>query len=1277
MGGSEIRHRAVALLLLSVAPWLLAGCGARGAQSGDGEAPAVRRTVVLLGDAAEASLPPETAAALAWLRSQPDIDARFLQLADLAVRQPPAEAILWWHHSRSAALPSAAMNPETLATARLHLQEGGHLLLSLFAATWVVPLGLETRAPNQVERVAGTDFARWGPDDDRVLAGFQSYRGHPLLRRFWGGTYTATPDKERRYPVARYTGDAWPEGGAVVAVAKKYIGIDPGRRILVEYAATPERPGGRVLTVGEALWFADPDNHGRQQLELFTHDLLAYLAGELPPAPQGASIATVGAVALPATQTMAAEEPTAPLPPGTTDSAAPEPSWSELPGVLAATTYWAPRAAVVRRFTPVATSSPTPASAGTVLDAVSAARSGLALEAPASSEVPFDLHGPSTLVVGRQSGDVEDVWAYPVRILRHLRFGVETGDGAVLWLDDPDATRSFVARPEGDTLRVTRGATEVSLHLAVPRDQGALVVLVAVRHPRPVRLLVQFEADHAPMWPREADHLDGLQLGWDASAHAAVWRDPTGTFTAYAGFGRAAETALPGTLRELTAPRPAPTAASAAPVTDAGTAPSPATSTDADRVDPGATDGDLESDAGDPVDALPDAAVDVDVLPSSRVAMALEVDPAVDEVVPFVVVGATGRTDTARADYLRLLDDPAAVWTSNANHWRQFLAETLDIATPDPTFDEAFRWAKVGLEAFRMTTPGMGTGLLAGYAASKEPATDTWHADNDFLRRPGYGWYFGRDAVWTAFAADAYGGTDLTAQALRFLARYQDVDGKILHEMSPGWALHYDAADSTPLFLLGLDHHVRATGDRDLLRVLWPAVRRAMRYLDSTDTDGDGLIENTDVGHGWIEGGRFYGAHTTLYLASLWGATLEAVERMATWMGDSDLATSAGQRVGEVRRILDTDFWDAGRRTYYHGKMADGRFMPIRTILPAVPMYFGLLSEARVRPLLEMFAGAEISTDWGARMAESSNPDYDPEGYHDGSVWPLFSGWTSLAGYRYHRPLSAFTHLNQNLRLYRSGNLGYLPEVLHGDRFESIGVTSHQAWSQAMAILPAVEGMLGIRPDAPAGRLRIHPHLPGGWAEATVQRVRVGASSFKVTVRREDETTSFVVERLAGSEPIQLELSLPFPRAVLVNLDRDATTGVALVEGETIVDHPSEKEALVVVTLSEPIASIVFRHSPFPSLMPVLPSAEPGAPSGGLRIVGSNFNGRVLSARVEGIPGRAYRLSLSTPWPVAAVRGVPEATVLNSGPRRAAVEIVLPGTSSAYRRVDLQIEFRQ
>ncbi|MFW6198857.1 MAG: MGH1-like glycoside hydrolase domain-containing protein, partial [Acidobacteriota bacterium] len=868
-----------------------------------------------------------------------------------------------------------------------------------------------------------------------------------------------------------YAGDAWPAEGAVWSVAKRTIRIRRDLRVGVEYLPTGGRPGGRVMTIGEGVYFGDAGLHVRGHLELFMDDVLTYLDGGSPPLPHGVAVPSAGATAVLVPRAPIGEGP--PTAPAIQRPPEPAPDWSNVPDILAVTSYWHPPERGPRFFEPASTEPPRPRDDTPVLEAVAAARSGLTLETDTATDAPFDLASPRALMLGRQRGRIQELWTYPLRLLRDLRFGVAPAGEAFEWIDADADEREFVARPEGNTIRWRGDEVAVTLHLAVPRGTPGLLALLTVEADEPVDVVAVWDVDLGTMWPRSAHYFGPLEMGWDDGGGAVVWRDPGGDAAGYGGWGRDADRVLLGYVRarDLVEGR-------------------------LRRIDP-------EEEPESPG--------------STRVAVQISVDPRREAVLPFAVHGGPMDTATARQGFVTLLEDPAAVWTTNANYARQFLGQTLEMASPDPTFNEAFSWAKVGLDAFRVTTPGMGTGLVAGYAASRDrrwsdPASWEWAANNDFLRRPGYAWYFGRDSVWTALAADSYGDTALTSEALRLLARYQDVDGKIFHEMSPSWAIHYDAADSTPLFLLGLEHHLRVSGDRELLRTLWPTVRRAMRFLFSTDTDGDGLIENTDVGHGWIEGGKFYGAHTTFYLAGLWAATLEATERMATWIGDEELASRCRDALETVRATLNRDFWNDRDRFYYYGKLADGSFMPIRTILPAVPMYFGLLDAARARPLLELFAGGEITTDWGVRMAERSNPDYDPEGYHQGMVWPLYTGWAALAAYEYHHPLSAWIHVNENLRLYRFDNLGYLPEALHGERLRATGVTSHQAWSQAMAILPVVEGLLGIHPDAMAGRLRIHPHLPGGWSEVAAQPIRIGSDAFGIRMERDTERTTMQIE---------------------------------------------------------------------------------------------------------------------------------------------------------------------
>src|SRR5207302_4648463 len=73
------------------------------------------------------------------------------------------------------------------------------------------------------------------------------------------------------------------------------------------------------------------------------------------------------------------------------------------------------------------------------------------------------------------------------------------------------------------------------------------------------------------------------------------------------------------------------------------------------------------------------------------------------------------------------------------------------------------------------------------------------------------------------------------------------------------------------------------------------------------------------------------------------------------------------------------------------------------SVLATVPMWFGLPSEADATPMIQQLAGLDHQTDWGMRIISANSPKFSGGGYHYGSVWPLFTGWASVAEYRYHQ----------------------------------------------------------------------------------------------------------------------------------------------------------------------------------------------------------------------------------------------------------------------------------
>lgn len=126
---------------------------------------------------------------------------------------------------------------------------------------------------------------------------------------------------------------------------------------------------------------------------------------------------------------------------------------------------------------------------------------------------------------------------------------------------------------------------------------------------------------------------------------------------------------------------------------------------------------------------------------------------------------------------------------------------------------------------------------------------------------PWYSTTFGRDGLITALQM-LWADPGLAISVLRRLAvrqataedRLTDASpGKSLHEMRAGemarlreipFGIYYGSVDSTPLFIVLAGCYAARTGDSTSIRELWPAIERALAWIDGpSDPDGDGFVE--------------------------------------------------------------------------------------------------------------------------------------------------------------------------------------------------------------------------------------------------------------------------------------------------------------------------------------------------------------------------------------------------------------------------------------------------
>ena len=440
----------------------------------------------------------------------------------------------------------------------------------------------------------------------------------------------------------------------------------------------------------------------------------------------------------------------------------------------------------------------------------------------------------------------------------------------------------------------------------------------------------------------------------------------------------------------------------------------------------------------------------------------------------------------------------AALYSGTEDYYAHFFDTRLRAVTPDPAFDRALQWAAIAIDQGRVRFHDE-TGLVAGYGESGDSA------------RPGFAWYFGRDALWTSYAINGYGDFALTRQALEFLIRRQRADGKIMHEYSQtadlvDWKAtpyFYAAADSTPLFVMAMEDYVETSGDLEFLRRHWEAVKRAYAFTRAHDSDGDGIYENTE-GTGWVESWPPGMPHQEIYLAALDQQSAGALARLAALLREDAPAENARRQAETIRGKLEAEYYEPAQAFYAFSRNADGSLDHSATVYPAVAWWNGALALPQAGAMLSRWASSEFSTDWGTRDLSPKVPFYDPISYHQGSVWPLFTGWVALAEYRAGRPLSGYAHLMQNAGLTWAQDPGAVTELLSGEFFQPLGRSSpHQIWSSAMVLSPALRGLFGLDWDAPDRTLRLRPSLPAAWYSARLRNVPLGESRLEVEMKRE------------------------------------------------------------------------------------------------------------------------------------------------------------------------------
>ena len=594
---------------------------------------------------------------------------------------------------------------------------------------------------------------------------------------------------------------------------------------------------------------------------------------------------------------------------------------------------------------------------------------------------------------------------------------------------------------------------------------------------------------------------------------------------------------------------------------------------------------------------------------------------------------------------------------------KSVLKNYLVIESPDSVFNEGYKWALLRTNQFVQETPGVGTSLMAGFGTT----AGGWNGNQKISGRPGYAWYFGRDGSWSGMALDALGNFEMVKKELQVFDRYMDITGKIFHELTSSGVVHYDASDASPLYLSLAAHYLKVSGDLDFIKTIWPGLKKTYKYILSTDTDGDGLIENTNVGHGWTEGGKLFGSHTEFHLAGCQVAAAEAIAYMATAMNDKELALQSGQVAENTKRIIDRDFWNPSSNFFNQGKMKDGSYMDDKTALSAACIYLGAITDSKkAYAMASEYSGNAFTSDWGVRIISEFNPKTYPGSYHEGMVCPLFSGWVSLSEYYTGNYTSGFLHLMQNMNLYHDWALGSMVEALSGKTYNPSGVCALQCWSETMLLLPAIEGMLGFKADALKNELKLAPHFPWNWNTVHVSNIRMGKTLVDLKIDKSGMET--IYNLTDNGSPINLSFSPAFPLFTEIESVEIDGKNVSF----KVIDQP-ESITLVIneFKLKAGENKIVIKHRGGKAVLSPVVHIKPGEETQGIKVLSQKADGRKLRAIINGKPGKTYDVNVFSPEVIKVITGE---EVISRKDAISTIKIIMPQSDEKYVNSELIIE---
>lgn len=413
----------------------------------------------------------------------------------------------------------------------------------------------------------------------------------------------------------------------------------------------------------------------------------------------------------------------------------------------------------------------------------------------------------------------------------------------------------------------------------------------------------------------------------------------------------------------------------------------------------------------------------------------------------------------------------------------QLVSENTAIQTEDPHFDKALMWLTLTMD--EMVTHQRGYGIYAGI--------------------PWFNEYWGRDTfIALPGGTLVLGETEVAKKILLSFAQVQDKKraskyyGRIPNIVKME-SLNYHTTDGTPRFIYELLDYIQYSGDKSLIKEMYPTVKRSIDGALKNWVNKKGYLTHEDADT-WMDARRNpdhepYSPRGSYAndIQALWFKQLNAAIYFAKETNHITDMKRWQKIADKVQENFNHDFFNDTHA--YMADRIDHDDQPDFQFRPNQLFAMDFMTDDVKKMELTREIWEHLVYPWGVASLSQEDPNFHPyhlawehyhkdAAYHNGTIWQWNNGYAMQRMIESGQKDIAFQLFeNMNTQSLDMGAVGSMNENADafphpGEDYPKLTGTYMQAWSNGEQLRVWYQYFLGLRPNAIENTITLAPRIP-------------------------------------------------------------------------------------------------------------------------------------------------------------------------------------------------------